>query len=168
MFWICSCWSFFFPFSFVLLWLDDYLQYCVWIAFSNLCVVSIIDFWFVVTMMFWYRNTHRHIHIHTHTHIYTHTYIYTHKFVLSCLSLNCKCISSIPHLYPPLLMIATLCVDDFLPICLPLPSIFCLNKLLKYLLWSYEVGLVVFHSLSFCLCINLLFSLSNLNESLAG
>ena len=32
--------------------------------------------------------------------------IYIHEFVLSCWSLNCKCISSVLHLYPRLLMIS--------------------------------------------------------------
>ena len=32
--------------------------------------------------------------------------LYVYEIVLSCCSLNCKCISSVLHLYPPLLMIS--------------------------------------------------------------
>ena len=32
--------------------------------------------------------------------------LYVYEIVLSCYSLNCKCISSVLHLYPPLLMIS--------------------------------------------------------------
>ena len=62
--------------------------------------VSIVDFWFAVIIKFWYRSQ------------------YIFKIVLSCSSLNCKCISSILFLYPPLLtllvLVAYLCMDDFL------------------------------------------------------
>ena len=32
--------------------------------------------------------------------------LYIYEIVLSCQSLNCKCVSSVLHLYPPLLMIS--------------------------------------------------------------
>ena len=55
------------------------------------------------------------IGIHTHTLIHTHTH--TH-YCFNCWSLDWKCISSILHLYPFLLMffglVAYLWVDDFL------------------------------------------------------
>ena len=44
------------------------------------------------------------VYTHTHTHIYV--YIYTYKIVLSYWSLNCKCISSVLHLYLPFLTIS--------------------------------------------------------------
>ena len=95
MFWVCFCRSFFFP----LLWFDEYLEYCVWIAFLLFMYISVIDFWLVVIIRFWYSN------------------LYVSKVVLCYWSLNFKSISNIPHLYPPLLMIAAfvyLCVNDFL------------------------------------------------------
>ena len=55
--------------------------------FLYVCV-SIVDFWFAVTMKFWYRS------------------LYIYKIVLSCQSLNQKSISSVLLLYPPLLMIS--------------------------------------------------------------
>ena len=40
--------------------------FCYYCFFSFVCVF-IADFWFVVTMRFWYRNTHTHMHMHIHT-----------------------------------------------------------------------------------------------------
>ena len=45
-------------------------------------------FWFAVILKFWYKS------------------LYVYEIVLSCCSLNCKFISSVLHLYPPLLMIS--------------------------------------------------------------
>ena len=53
-----------------------------------LVCVSIVDFWFAVILKFWYKS------------------LYVYEIVLSCCSLNCKFISSVLHLYPPLLMIS--------------------------------------------------------------
>ena len=51
-------------------------------------LVSTVDFWFAVILKFWCKS------------------LYVYEIVLSCCSLNCKFISSVPHLYPPLLMIS--------------------------------------------------------------
>ena len=53
-----------------------------------LVCVSIVDFWFAVILKFWCKS------------------LYVYEIVLSCCSLNCKFISSVLHLYPPLLMIS--------------------------------------------------------------
>ena len=79
--------SFFVLFSSLVLWSLS-LVLCLDCFFLFWCA-SVVDFWFVVTMKFWYRSQ----------------YIYTRLF-LSCWSLNCKCISSILHLYAPLLTIS--------------------------------------------------------------
>ena len=41
------------PPFFYLLWFDIYFSWCVWLLFHFLCV-SILDFWFVVPMRFWF------------------------------------------------------------------------------------------------------------------
>ena len=81
MFWIYFCRCFFFPPSLVLLRFDGELQCFVWILFY-VCV-SIVDFWFVVTMRFY------------------NSSLYINKIVLSCWSFNTKCISNILHLCSP-------------------------------------------------------------------
>ena len=53
-----------------------------------LVCVSVVDFWFAIILKFWYKS------------------LYVHEIVFSCCSLNCKFISSVLHLYPPLLMIS--------------------------------------------------------------
>ena len=126
---------------------------CVWIEFS---------YSYVVTMWFWYRS------------------LYKHNTVLSCLSLNCKCISSIMHLFPPLLRIA--CFDviyvcgwySTFTIYLPLlVSLLFHNFLASAFIFHLESSLsicsslVVVITLSFCLTVKLLISPSNLNESFA-
>ena len=50
--------------------------------------INCIDFWFAVILKFLYKS------------------LYVYEIVLSCCSLNCKFISSVLHLYPPLLMIS--------------------------------------------------------------
>ena len=78
---------FFLPFfcSLVVWWLS--LVLCLDCFFLFACIF-IVDFHFAFTMRFWYRNLH------------------IYKIVLSCWSLNCKYISSVLHLYPPLLTIS--------------------------------------------------------------
>ena len=65
--------------SLVVWWLS--LVLCLYCFFLFVCV-SIVDFWFAVTMKFQYRN------------------LYIYKIDLCCWSLNCKCISSVLHLCP--------------------------------------------------------------------
>ena len=59
-----------------------------YISSSEILCVSIVDFWFAVILKFWCKS------------------LYVYEIVLSCCSLNCKFISSVLHLYPPLLMIS--------------------------------------------------------------
>ena len=58
-----------------------------YISSSEIPCLSIVDFWFAVILKFWYKG------------------LYVYEIVLSC-SLNCKFISGVLHLYPPLLMIS--------------------------------------------------------------
>ena len=77
------------------------LVLCLDSFFFFVCV-PIVDFYFAVTMRFWYSS------------------LYIHKIVLSCWSFNFKCISNILHLYSPLspllVLISSLGVGDFLPL----------------------------------------------------
>ena len=52
--------------------------------------VSVVDLQLTVILKFWYKN------------------LYRYENILSCWSLNCKWISNVLHLYPPLLMISDL------------------------------------------------------------
>ena len=62
------------------------LIYCdIFLLQRFLVCVSIVDFWFADILKFWYESMYMR---------------------LSCWSLNCKFISSVLHLYPPLLMIS--------------------------------------------------------------
>ena len=85
LFWICFLGSFFFLSSPVVWWLSLvlYLDY-----FFLVVCLSVVDCWFAVTMKFRYRS------------------LCIYKIVLSCWSLNCKCLSTILLLYTPLLMIS--------------------------------------------------------------
>ena len=58
-----------------------------YISSPEILCVSIVDFWFAVILKFWCKS------------------LYVYEIVLGC-SLNCKFISSVLHLYPPLLMIS--------------------------------------------------------------
>ena len=55
---------------------------------DSLYCASIVDFWFAIILKFWCKS------------------LYVYEIVLSCWSLNCKVISSVLLLYPPLLMIS--------------------------------------------------------------
>ena len=68
--------------------LCTYLLWDIFLLQKFLVCVSIIDFWFVVILKFWYQS------------------LYIYEIILSSCSLNCKFISSVLHLYPPLLMIS--------------------------------------------------------------
>ena len=68
--------------------LCTYLLWDIFLLQRFLVCVSIVDFWFAVILKFWYKS------------------LYVYEIVLSCCSLNCKFISGVPHLYPPLLMIS--------------------------------------------------------------
>ena len=68
--------------------LCTYLLWDIFLLQRFLVCVSIVDFWFAVILKFWYKS------------------LYVYEIVLSCCSLNCKFISSVLHLYPPLLMIS--------------------------------------------------------------
>ena len=105
---------------------------------------------------------------------------------LFCLSLNCKFISSVLHLYPPLLMISDFGVITvhgrfriftvYIPllvslvICGIFVSFCCLFFSAQRSSFSIccKAGLVLLNSLSFCLSEKVFISPSNLNESLAG
>ena len=73
-------------FSPLVVWWLSLVLYLRWF-FLFVCV-SMVDFWFAVILKFWYKS------------------LSTFEIVLSCCSLNCKCISSVLHLYPTLLMIS--------------------------------------------------------------
>ena len=68
--------------------LCTYLLWDIFLLQRFLVCVSAVDFWFAVILRFWYKS------------------LYVYEIVLSCCSLNCKFISSVLHLYPPLLMIS--------------------------------------------------------------
>ena len=68
--------------------LCTYLLWHIFLLQRFLVCVSIVDFWFAVILKFWCES------------------LYVYEIVLSCCSLNCKFISSVLHLYPPLLMIS--------------------------------------------------------------
>ena len=110
--------SFFFLYFLVVSWL--YFMLCLDYFFLFVCV-SIVDFWFAVNIRLCIIKTLSLSHVYvyicmyiyiymciwTHnTHIHTNIYVYTHKFVLSCWSLNFKCIPAILHSHPPLLTVA--------------------------------------------------------------
>ena len=81
--------------------LCTYLLWDIFLLQRFLVCVPIVDFWFAVILKFWCKS------------------LYVYEIVLSCCSLNCKCISSVLHLYPPLLLIygfgsIYVCADDFL------------------------------------------------------
>ena len=82
---------FFLPFFFcsLLLWFDTMFSVVFELIF--LVCVSNVDFWFAVILKFWYKS------------------LYIYEIVLSYYSLNCKCISSVLHLYPAPLMISDFC-----------------------------------------------------------
>ena len=86
--WICFYCSFFFPSFLVLSSSGLMTTFSVVFELLFLICVSIVDFWFAVTLKFWYKS------------------LYIYEIVLSCWSLNCKFISSVLHSYPPLLMIS--------------------------------------------------------------
>ena len=65
-----------------------YLLWDIFLLQRFLVCESIVDFWFAVILKFWYKS------------------LYVYEIVLSCWSLNCKCISSVLHLCPPLLTIS--------------------------------------------------------------
>ena len=112
--------------------------------------------------------------------------LYVYEIVLSCCSLNCKFISSVLHLYPPLLMISDFggrivhgwfCIFTvYIPLLVSLVicGIFvsCCCLFFSVYRSSFSIcckaGLVLLNSLSFCLSVKVLISPSNLNESLAG
>ena len=71
-------------FSSLVIWCLSFVM-CLDCFFFFVCV-SIVDFWFVVPMRFWFSS------------------LYMYKIVLSCWSVDFKCISNILHLYFPLLM----------------------------------------------------------------
>ena len=73
-------------FSPLVVWWLSLMLYLSWF-FLFVCV-SIVDFWFAVILKFWYKS------------------LYLYEMVLSCCCLNCKCISGVLHVYPPLLMIS--------------------------------------------------------------
>ena len=99
LFWICSCWSFFFPFSFSSL--EVFTIFGVVFGLLFLICMCILYFWFAVTIKFWYRSPH------------------IYKIVLSCWSLNCRytvsCICT-PLFSQFLVLVAYLCMDGFLPL----------------------------------------------------
>ena len=85
--------------------------------------VSIVDFWFAVTLKFWYRSLslslYIYIYIHTHKHIYMCVCVYTHIHTQSCCFLiasaspgSCIC----PVFSRFLILVAYLCANDFLPL----------------------------------------------------
>ena len=73
-------------FSHLLVWWLSLVLCFSW--FFYFVCVSIVDFWLAITLKFWHKNLH------------------IYEIVLSCWCVNCKCISSVLHLYPPLLMIS--------------------------------------------------------------
>ena len=98
MFWLVF--FFFFPFSYsLLLWFDDYLQSCIWIAFFYLCVFIYCRFLVSRYQRFWYRS------------------LYIYNIVLSCWSLNWKYISSIRFLCICTHLFSWLLVFDILFVC---------------------------------------------------
>ena len=96
-------------------------------CFFKFVYVPIIDFWFAVNPEVWYRN----IYIY----IYIYICIYIYMIVLSCWSLNCKCISTIlhfTHLFSHfLVLIAYLFVEGFL-------------SLLHVCLYWWDLSFVIF------------------------
>ena len=68
--------------------LCTYLLWDIFLLQRFLVCVSIVDFWFAVILKFWRKS------------------LYVYEIVLNCCSLNCKFISGVSHLYPPLLMIS--------------------------------------------------------------
>ena len=76
----CYCFRFVFLSLFsslLLLGFDDYILCGVWIAFFSYCVLSIVEFWLVVTTRF----CNEHIYTHTNTHkIVWWVHIYTILF----------------------------------------------------------------------------------------
>ena len=80
------------------------LMLCLDCFFLFVCL-SIIDFWFAVTMQFQCRS------------------LCIYKIALSCWSLTCKCFSRILHLYPPLLTVSGFCS---MFVCGRFPALFCL------------------------------------------
>ena len=123
------------------------------------------DFWFLVTMRF------------------SNSSLYITKTAVSW-----KCICAL--LFLELLILTYLCVDDFLPSLITLSFFIfvCLSLIVSFsfvifqfllmafsllpreipLAFAAKLVMVVLISLSFCLSVKLLISLSNLNESLAG
>ena len=109
-----------------------------------------------------------------------------YEIVLSCGSLNCKCISSVLHLYAALLRMSdfgglivrgwfcifTVCIPWL--VSLVICGIFVSCRGLFSSAWrsSFSIcckaGLVLLNSLSLCLSVKLLISPWNLHESLAG
>ena len=105
---------------------------------------------------------------------------------LFCCSLNCKFISSVLHLYPPLLMISDFggiivhgyfrIFTVYIPLLVSfvICGIFVSDCSLFFSAYrsSFSIcckaGLVLLNSLNFCLSVKVLISSSNLNESLAG
>ena len=77
------CCSFFFPSSLVLSFCGLMTIFSVVFELIFLICVSIVDFWFAVALKFSYRS------------------LYIYETVLSYWSLNCKCLASVLHLYPP-------------------------------------------------------------------
>ncbi len=69
----------------LLFWFDDYLQCCIWVDFS----LFVYQLQIFGLQLFWSFDMSLCVYV----------------IVLSC-SLNCKFISSVLHLYPPLLMIS--------------------------------------------------------------
>ena len=148
--------------------LCTYLLWDIFLLRRFLVRVSIVDFWFAVILKFWYKS------------------LYVYEIVLSCCSLNCKFISSVLHLYPPLLMISdfggitvhgwfrifTLYIPLLVTLVICGIFVSCCCVFFSAYRRSFSIcckaGLVVLNSLSFCLSVNLLISPSSLNESLAG
>ena len=148
--------------------LCTYLLWDIFLLQRFLACVSIVDFWFAVILKFWCMS------------------LYVYEIVLSCCSLNCKFISSILHLYPPLLMISDFggiivhgwfrIFTVYIPLLVSLVicGIFVSCCCLFFSAWRgsfsicYKAALLLLNSLSFCLSVKVLISPSNLNESLAG
>ena len=100
MFWICFCWSFFFPSS-LFLFSCGLMTICSVLGLPFLIYVCVFCRFLVCS--------------------YREVRICLYKIVVSCWSLHCRCISTVLPLFPPLLMISGLgnisvCVDDFLPL----------------------------------------------------
>ena len=81
------------------------IYYEIYFFFRDSLFVYQLYFWFAVILKFWCKS------------------LYVYEIVLSCWSLNCKYISSVLHLYPPLLMIS-----DF-------DGIIVISLLYLYLYW---------------------------------